>query len=95
MLHNVKILLSSPESVKEILMSSKYKKDTEYNRACHLFGERFMGNGLVTEQDNQRWERQRLLMEPAFSENYLMRSMGPFNEKAEELVDILVEKADG
>ncbi|PIO32382.1 hypothetical protein AB205_0066590 [Aquarana catesbeiana] len=95
MLHNVKILLSSPESVKETLMSSKYKKDTEYNRACYLFGERFMGNGLVTEQDNQRWERQRRLMEPAFSETYLMGLMGPFNEKAEELVDKLVEKADG
>ncbi|XP_072284108.1 cholesterol 24-hydroxylase-like isoform X2 [Pyxicephalus adspersus] len=87
-LHNVKILLSSPESV-------KYKKDAEYNRACHLFGERFMGNGLVTDQDNEHWEKQRRLMEPAFSENYLMGLMGAFNEKAEELVNMLTEKADG
>ncbi|XP_018421746.1 PREDICTED: cholesterol 24-hydroxylase-like [Nanorana parkeri] len=94
-LHDVKILLSSPESVKAILMSSKYKKDAEYNRACYLFGERFMGNGLVTDQDNQRWEKQRRIIEPAFSKHYLMGLMGPFNEKAEELVDRLAEKADG
>ncbi|KAM5129977.1 cholesterol 24-hydroxylase-like [Mantella aurantiaca] len=95
MLHNVKILLSSPESVKEILMSSKYKKDAEYNRACYLFGERFMGNGLVTDQDNEHWEEQRQLLEPAFNRKYLMGLMKPFNKKAEELVDRLAEKADG
>ncbi|KAM9294372.1 cholesterol 24-hydroxylase-like [Gastrophryne carolinensis] len=94
-LHNVKILLSSPEGLKEILMSSKYKKDKEYSRAFQLFGERFMGNGLVTVQDNDQWEQQRRKMDPAFSKKCLVGFIGPLNEKAEELVNRLTEKADG
>ncbi|KAM4013493.1 cholesterol 24-hydroxylase-like [Anomaloglossus baeobatrachus] len=40
--HNVKILLCSPEGIKEILMSPKYKKDAEYRHAHSLFGERLL-----------------------------------------------------
>ncbi|XP_068110472.1 cholesterol 24-hydroxylase-like isoform X2 [Hyperolius riggenbachi] len=91
-LHKVNILISSPEGVKEFLMSPKYKKDAEYNRAQYLFGERFMGVGLVSDQDNEHWEKQRRRLEPAFNQNCLIGLVRPFNEKAEELVDRLMEK---
>ncbi|XP_073494643.1 cholesterol 24-hydroxylase-like isoform X1 [Phyllobates terribilis] len=93
--HNVKILLCNPEGIKEILMSPKYKKDAEYRHAHSLFGERFMGNGLVTDEDNDHWSRQRKVMDPAFKKDYLIELMETFNEKVEEMEEKLSENADG
>ncbi|XP_063804436.1 cholesterol 24-hydroxylase-like [Pseudophryne corroboree] len=94
-LHNVMILVTSPDAVKEILMSPKFSKDKIYERAFSLFGVRFMGTGLVTDRDYEHWHKQRRVMDPAFSRTYLMGLMGTFNEKAEELMERLCERADG
>ncbi|XP_077125692.1 cholesterol 24-hydroxylase-like [Ranitomeya variabilis] len=94
-LHNVMILLTSPNGVKEILMSPKYTKDNTYRRAFSLFGVRFLGSGLLTDCDYDHWHKQRRIMDPAFSRTYLMGLMGTFNEEAEELMERLSEKADG
>nr|XP_033807542.1 cholesterol 24-hydroxylase [Geotrypetes seraphini] len=93
--HRVVILVTSPEALKEYLMSHKYSKDHAYEHLYALFGERFMGNGLVTERDYNHWHTQRRIMDPAFSRTYLIGLMDVFNEKAEDLMDILAEKADG
>ncbi|KAM4013995.1 cholesterol 24-hydroxylase-like isoform 2-T2 [Anomaloglossus baeobatrachus] len=93
-LHNVMILLTSPNGVKEILMSPKYTKDVIYRRAFSLFGVRFLGNGLLTDCNYDHWHKQRRIMDPAFSRTYLMGLMGTFNEKAEALMERLSEKAD-
>ncbi|XP_068110469.1 cholesterol 24-hydroxylase-like isoform X4 [Hyperolius riggenbachi] len=76
-------------------MSPKYTKDWFYDRLSHMFGSRFMGKGLVTDRDYDHWHKQRRIMDPAFSRTYLIGMMGTFNEKAEELVERLAEKADG
>ncbi|XP_069806710.1 cholesterol 24-hydroxylase-like isoform X2 [Dendropsophus ebraccatus] len=94
-LHDVAILTVNPETVKEFLMSPKYKKDWFYNRLFSLFGVRFMGRGLVTDRDHDHWHKQRRIMDPAFSRTYLIGVMGPFNETAEKLMERLAEKADG
>lgn len=94
-LHEVGILTVSPESVKEVLMSPKYQKDWYYNHLFSLFGVRFMGRGLINDRDNDHWHKQRRIMDPAFSRTYLIGLMGPFNEKAEELIETLEGKADG
>ncbi|CAH2327904.1 cholesterol 24-hydroxylase-like [Pelobates cultripes] len=88
-LHHLKILLTSPEGVKEVLMSPEHSKDAAYNRAATLFGVRLMGNGLVTDQDNDHWRKQRSMIDPAFSRKYLNGLMGLFNEKTEELMEKL------
>ncbi|CAJ0940772.1 unnamed protein product [Ranitomeya imitator] len=92
-LHNVKVLVVSPEG--EFLMSPKYTKDPFYKQIENLFGTRFMGTGLVTDRDYEHWHKQRRIMDPAFSRTYLKGLMGTFNEKAEDLVDKLGDKADG
>ncbi|XP_073466673.1 cholesterol 24-hydroxylase-like isoform X3 [Aquarana catesbeiana] len=94
-LHNVMILVVSPEAVKEFLMSPKYTKDWFYNRMSNLFGVRFLGKGLVTDRDYDHWHKQRRIMDPAFSRTYLTGLMAPFNEKAEDLMQRLSEMADG
>ncbi|NWJ11113.1 CP46A hydroxylase, partial [Crypturellus undulatus] len=56
---------------------------------------RFLGNSLVTDLNYEHWHKQRKIMDPAFSRTYLIGLMETFNEKAEELMEKLEEKADG
>ncbi|KAE8586413.1 hypothetical protein XENTR_v10021659 [Xenopus tropicalis] len=93
-LHKVAVLVASPEGIKEFLMSPKYLKDEFYDFFGSLFGERLMGKGLLTDRDYDHWHKQRRIMDPAFSRTYLMGLMGPFNEKAEELMEKLSENSD-
>ncbi|XP_039874192.1 cholesterol 24-hydroxylase-like isoform X2 [Simochromis diagramma] len=94
-LHYVLVSVSYPEATKVILMSSKYSKDAfSYKRLSNLFGQRLLGNGLVTARDHEQWYKQRRIMDPAFSSLYLRGLMGTFNETAEKLMDKLAELAD-
>uniref|UniRef100_A0A4W4EW62 Cytochrome P450, family 46, subfamily A, polypeptide 1, tandem duplicate 3 n=1 Tax=Electrophorus electricus TaxID=8005 RepID=A0A4W4EW62_ELEEL len=88
--HTVSLVVSCPEATKEILMSPKYSKDPlAYKRIFHLFGLRFLGNGLVTAVDHDTWYKQRRIMDPAFSSSYLRGLMDTFNERAECLMQHL------
>ncbi|XP_040414568.1 cholesterol 24-hydroxylase [Cygnus olor] len=94
--HRVSVMILSPEGVKEFLMSPQYPKDRlVYGRIFNMFGVRFLGNGLVTDRNYEHWHKQRKVMDPAFSRTYLIGLMETFNEKAEELMEKLEEKADG
>ncbi|XP_062433098.1 cholesterol 24-hydroxylase isoform X2 [Rhea pennata] len=95
-LHRVSVMILSPEGVKEFLMSPQYPKDRlVYDGISSIFGERFLGTSLVTDCNYDRWHKQRKIMDPAFSRTYLIGLMETFNEKAEELMEKLEEKADG
>uniref|UniRef100_A0A2K6SUQ9 Cholesterol 24-hydroxylase n=1 Tax=Saimiri boliviensis boliviensis TaxID=39432 RepID=A0A2K6SUQ9_SAIBB len=77
-------------------MSTKYNKDSKMYRALQtVFGERLFGQGLVSECDYERWHKQRRVIDLAFSRSSLLSLMETFNEKAEQLVEILEAKADG
>uniref|UniRef100_A0A8C2Z2L7 Cholesterol 24-hydroxylase n=1 Tax=Cyclopterus lumpus TaxID=8103 RepID=A0A8C2Z2L7_CYCLU len=79
----------------EVLMSSKYPKDRFfYKQLFNLFGQRFLGNGLVTAQDHEQWYKQRRIMDPAFSSLYLRGLISVFNERAEKLMTKLSDVAD-
>ncbi|XP_036986301.2 cholesterol 24-hydroxylase isoform X2 [Artibeus jamaicensis] len=94
--HKTSVIITSPESVKKFLMSTKYNKDSKmYHAIQTVFGERLFGQGLVSECDYERWHKQRRVMDLAFSRSSLVSLMGTFNEKAEQLVEILEAKADG
>ncbi|XP_047244338.1 cholesterol 24-hydroxylase-like isoform X2 [Girardinichthys multiradiatus] len=94
-LHYIILVVTCPEATKEILMSPKYPKDRFlYKGLFNLFGQRFLGNGLVTARDHELWYKQRRIMDPAFSSLYLRGLMGTFNERAEKLMEKLSEIAD-
>ncbi|XP_074812321.1 cholesterol 24-hydroxylase isoform X5 [Natator depressus] len=94
--HRVSLMVLSPEGVKEFLMIPQYPKDRiTYGKLYALFGVRFLGNGLVTDLNHDHWYKQRRIMDPAFSRTYLIGLMETFNEKVEELMEKLEEKADG
>ncbi|KAM6906582.1 cholesterol 24-hydroxylase-like [Lycodopsis pacificus] len=94
-LHYVVLLVTCPEGTKEVLMSPKYPKDRFfYSQIFNLFGQRFLGKGLVTAQDHEQWYKQRRIMDPAFSSLYLRGLIGTFNERAEKLMTTLSDVAD-
>ncbi|XP_028460909.1 cholesterol 24-hydroxylase-like [Perca flavescens] len=93
-LHYVLLIVTCPKATKEILMSPKYPKDRFYSRIFNLFGQRFLGNGLVTARDHEKWYKQRRIMDPAFSSLYLRGLTGTFNERAEKLMTTLTDVAD-
>uniref|UniRef100_A0A3P9MK91 Cholesterol 24-hydroxylase n=1 Tax=Oryzias latipes TaxID=8090 RepID=A0A3P9MK91_ORYLA len=94
-LHIVMVTVTCPEATKEVLMSPKHPKDKfTYKKLFCLFGQRFLGNGLVTARDHEMWYKQRRIMDPAFSSLYLRGLMGTFNERAEKLMERLSEIAD-
>ncbi|KAM9421368.1 cholesterol 24-hydroxylase-like [Salvelinus alpinus] len=94
-MHVVMLCVTCPDTTKEVLMSPKYPKDSlVYKRLFNLFGQRFLGSGLVTAQNHDEWYKQRRIMDPAFSSLYLRGQMGAFNERAEKLMDKLADMAD-
>ncbi|XP_075904535.1 cholesterol 24-hydroxylase-like [Nelusetta ayraudi] len=94
-LHTVLVMVTCPEATKEILMSPKYSKDSFLHSGLFtLFGQRFLGNGLVSVRHHEEWYKQRRIMDPAFSSLYLRGLSGTFNERAEKLMDKLTELAD-
>uniref|UniRef100_A0A8C4TG15 Cholesterol 24-hydroxylase-like n=1 Tax=Erpetoichthys calabaricus TaxID=27687 RepID=A0A8C4TG15_ERPCA len=96
MLNHVFLIVTSPEAVKELLMSQKYTKDPYgYKLLFSLFRQRFFGLGLVTDINHDRWYHQRRIMDPAFSRTYLKDLMYIFNEKSERMMEKLEEVADG
>uniref|UniRef100_A0A8D1H8G7 Cholesterol 24-hydroxylase n=1 Tax=Sus scrofa TaxID=9823 RepID=A0A8D1H8G7_PIG len=65
--HKTSVIVTSPESVKRFLMSTKYNKDSKmYHAIQTVFGERLFGQGLVSECDYERWHKQRRVMDLAF-----------------------------
>ncbi|XP_030839917.1 cholesterol 24-hydroxylase isoform X1 [Strongylocentrotus purpuratus] len=87
---------SAPEIVKELLLNSRHIKPQEiYHGFQKLYGERFMGHGLVSEVDHEKWFHRRAIMNPAFRRKYLISLMEEYNSGSEALCQKLKEKADG
>ncbi|XP_071007228.1 cholesterol 24-hydroxylase-like [Oncorhynchus clarkii lewisi] len=94
-MHIVMLFVTCPDTTKEVLMSPKYPKDSlVYKGLFNLFGQRFLGSGLITAHNHDAWYKQRRIMDPAFSSLYLRGQMGAFNERAERLMDKLADMAD-
>ncbi|XP_066480191.1 cholesterol 24-hydroxylase-like [Tiliqua scincoides] len=94
--HKIALLVVSPEGVKEYLMSPEYPKDPiVYGSLYNIFGERFLGNGLTATLDYNPWHKQRRILDPAFSRTYLMGMLEIFNDKAEVLMRMIMDKANG
>ncbi|XP_037541673.1 cholesterol 24-hydroxylase [Nematolebias whitei] len=94
-LHYVLVLVTCPEATKEILMSPKYPKGKFiYGRLYDLFGQRFLGTGLVTAQNHEVWYKQRRIMDPAFNSLYLKGLLGTFNDRVDQLMEMLAADAD-
>ncbi|XP_068199415.1 cholesterol 24-hydroxylase-like [Antennarius striatus] len=94
-IHIVLINVTCPEATKEILMSLKYTKDRILHKQLfYVFGERFIGNCMITTPDTELWYKHRRFIEPAFSNLYLKGRMDTLNEMGEKLMDKLSQMSD-
>ncbi|XP_072170240.1 cholesterol 24-hydroxylase-like [Diadema setosum] len=90
------VLACSKDIVKELLLDSHHTKPFEIYKAFQkLFGTRFMGHGLVSEIDHEKWFHRRAIINPAFRRKYLIGMMEQFNDSADVLCQKLLERADG
>ena len=64
-----------PQILKQqVVLDSRHLKPPEmYNFFHSAYGERFMGTGLVSETNHEKWRIKRALMNPAFHRRYSPR----------------------
>lgn len=95
-LQNIIVFTIEPKLIKEIYIEKNFPKAKyTYSKIGYPGGERFMGDGLVTEIDHDKWKARRALFNPGFHRQILMKFMTEFNSKADILVNFLKSKADG
>eukprot|EP00057_Strongylocentrotus_purpuratus_P013791 XP_011668265.1 PREDICTED: cholesterol 24-hydroxylase [Strongylocentrotus purpuratus] len=89
------VFCSNPPTVKEVSLDSRHlKPHSLYDRFHSVFGERFMGYGLLSEVNHEKWHTRRALLNPAFNRKYLKQMMDLFDESATRLRDHLIPLAD-
>ncbi|XP_068689860.1 cholesterol 24-hydroxylase-like [Montipora foliosa] len=90
------IYVSEADLAKKVLITCNYPKDAwSYNKLAYVFGERFLGKGLVTETDHEKWKVKRLSLNPAFHKTYLKELTEQFNASCDVFLEKLTELADG
>ncbi|MGW4247881.1 cytochrome P450 [Nocardia sp. NPDC004722] len=75
------VLVRSPELARHVLVTNQdnYVKSAEYEMLAVAFG-----RGLVTELDEQRWQRNRRLVAPVFGKRNIATLAGPITEAARD-----------
>ena len=65
------VLTIDPIAVRDVLISRNFPKyPLIYKLAGFPFSSRYLGNGLVTEQNYHKWKHQRALFNPGFHRQY-------------------------
>lgn len=89
------VVCSNPPTVKEVCLDSRHLKPRAlYDFFYSVFGQRFLGLGLVSQVNHEKWHTRRALLNPAFNRKYLMQMMDHFDESATRLRDHLMPLAD-
>nr|QUF59390.1 cytochrome p450 CYP3049F1 [Brachionus angularis] len=84
------------EAVKEILISENFPKIPEiYHNVGFPFNERFLGHGLITDTNFDRWKKRRALFNHGFQQHVLINAITDFNLKIDLLLERLRTLADG
>lgn len=91
------VVISSPELIKYGLITLNLPKSpSSYEQIAYLFGKhRFIGSGLFTQLNHEKWKQKRRLINPAFHRGYLKDLVPQFNSVADALVTKLSKVADG
>ncbi|MET8649020.1 MULTISPECIES: cytochrome P450 [Nocardia] len=87
------VVVRNPELARQILVSNQenYCKSAEYDMMAVTFGQ-----GLVTDTDEKRYQRNRRVVQPLFARGTIERFAGPITEAAEAAATrILSVGADG
>lgn len=91
------VVISGPELIKLGLVTLNLPKaPSSYDSLAYIFGRhRFLGSGLVTQLNHQKWKSKRNQLNPAFYRSYLKDLVPQFNSIADALISKLSKVADG
>nr|QEV83800.1 cytochrome P450 [Brachionus rotundiformis] len=85
----------NPETIRDVFIAHNFSKHPHvYSIFGFPLGIRFLGNGLVTDLDNERWRYRRNLFNPSFHKQALMTFLHEFNNKSDALMTKLRSKAE-
>lgn len=86
------VLVRSPELARHVLVTNQdnYAKSAEYEMLAVAFG-----RGLVTETDEQRWQRNRRLVQPVFGKRNIATLAGPITEAAQDCAERMARLGAG
>nr|UOU03249.1 cytochrome P450 3049E2-1 [Brachionus rubens] len=80
-------ICNEEEAVKIALIVTDFpKKEHVYQIVGYPFGQRFMGKGLVTELNYEKWRYRRSLFNHGFKKSVLIESLNEFNTKGNMLI---------
>ncbi|XP_071159718.1 cholesterol 24-hydroxylase-like isoform X3 [Mytilus edulis] len=90
------VITADPQSIRELMITGNHTKSkAAYEKLGFLFGERFIGKGLVVETDKKVWVWRRALMNPCFQKSYIKGLESAFNTEIDLLINKLAGLADG
>lgn len=90
------VFTSDRSTIKEVLVTKNYPKPLAFmNLMMFPYNERFLGYGLVTDPNEERWRHRRTIFNSGFHRHVLMDFVGQFNSKADILMEKLSKLADG
>nr|AHL88993.1 cytochrome p450 3049B1 [Brachionus koreanus] len=85
----------NPETIKDVFVTYNFSKHHHvYSIFGFPLGFRFLGNGLVTDLDNQRWRHRRSMFNPSFHKQALVTFLQEFNNKSDVLMAKLRSMAE-
>lgn len=91
------VFTTDPTAIREMVVANHRKPKQVYGTMGHIFGERFLGEGLLTERDHNTGKGSMLRpkLQHWFQRSQMRNLMGEFNESADALVRKLSQLSDG
>ena len=94
--HRPVIIVTDAQLVKEVLITKNLPRDKfGYSHFASLFGERMLGQGLLSEVSEDEWHWKRATLDPGFRRPSMMGMMDSFNTICDSFLQRLEALADG
>jgi hypothetical protein len=72
LLNKMVVLTIEPIAVRDVLITKNFPKySLIYSLAGFPFSNRYLGNGLVTQMNHEKWKKDRALFNPGFHRQYI------------------------
>lgn len=94
--HRPVVMITDDQAVKEVLITKKLPRDGfGYSHLSSLFGERMLGNALLSEVSEEEWHWKRAALDPAFHRPSLLGMIDSFSTICDSFLQRLQTLADG
>lgn len=94
--HRPVVIVTDAQLVKEVLITKNLPRDKfGYSHLASLFGERMLGQGLLSEVSEEEWRWKRATLDPGFYRPSIVGMIDNFNTTCDSFLQRLESLADG